>query len=90
MKNKASVLTLRVPEELKHNIKNMADQQGISINQLALNALTKEIQEMKTYNQLKNYWINRDEKDISNDFSKLLEKVKQKDNQEAIPDWDAI
>jgi hypothetical protein len=90
MKNKASVLTLRIPEELKHSIKNMADQQGVSINQLALYALTKEIQEMKTHSLLKTYWAQRDEKEISENFTKLLEKVKEKNNTDTVPDWDAI
>jgi hypothetical protein len=32
MKTKASVLTLRIPLELKHKIEQIADQQGVSIN----------------------------------------------------------
>jgi hypothetical protein len=35
MKAKASVLTIRVPVELKHKIEKIADKQGLSINQLA-------------------------------------------------------
>jgi NRPS condensation-like uncharacterized protein len=61
MKNNASLLTLRIPNELKHNIKLVAEQQGISINQLALYALTKEIKEIQTYNKLEKFWINKDE-----------------------------
>jgi predicted HicB family RNase H-like nuclease len=33
---KASVLTIRVPSDLKHRIEEVADQQGVSINQLAM------------------------------------------------------
>ena len=48
MKAKSSVLTIRVPKELKHKIERVADEQGVSINQLALYAFTKEIKEMET------------------------------------------
>ncbi|MCR1795929.1 type II toxin-antitoxin system HicB family antitoxin, partial [Leptospira sp. id769339] len=38
MKTKASVLTIRIPSELKHKIERVAEEQGVSINQLALYA----------------------------------------------------
>jgi hypothetical protein len=69
MKAKASVLTLRIPNELKHKIEKVADQQGVSINQLAMYAFTKEIQEMETYNQFSKYWKNKSKKDLFSDFS---------------------
>ena len=90
MKTNASLLTLRIPNELKHNIKIMADQQGISINQLALYALTKEIKEMQTYNQLEKFWENKKEMEINEDFKKLLLKVQEKNNQRDLPSWDRI
>jgi NRPS condensation-like uncharacterized protein len=88
--NNASLLTLRIPNELKHNIKLVAEQQGISINQLALYALTKEIKEIQTYNKLEKFWINKDESMIDENFGKLLTKIKAKDNAQEVPDWDAI
>ena len=88
MKTKASVLTLRIPYELKHNIKIMAEQQGISINQLALYALTKEMKSMQTYNYLEKYWIDKSEKELKNNYERVLKKVKDKNNEEQLPDWD--
>jgi S-adenosylmethionine hydrolase len=84
MKNNASLLTLRIPNELKHNIKLVAEQQGISINQLALYALTKEIKEIQTYNKLEKFWINKDESMIDENFGKLLTKIKAKDNAQEV------
>ena len=40
---KASVLTIRVPTDLKHRINSLAEEQGVSINQLALYMFEKEI-----------------------------------------------
>ena len=40
---KPSVLTIRVPSDLKHRIALVAEEQGISINQLAMYMFTKEI-----------------------------------------------
>ena len=43
-----NTLTIRVPEELKDRIETLAAQQGVSINQLAMYAFTKEIGELET------------------------------------------
>ena len=90
MKDNASLLTLRIPHELKHNIKLVAEQQGISINQLALYALTKEIKEIQTFNKLEKFWVHKEESNIDKNFVKLLSKIKEKNNEDEIPDWDAI
>ena len=86
MKTNASVLTIRVPNELKHKIEKMADKQGLSINQLALYAFTKEIQEMETSNYLSKYWNKKSKKEILNDFDSVMSKVKK----ENVPEWDKI
>lgn len=90
MKTKASVLTLRIPFELKHDIKLMAEKQGISINQLALYALTKEMKSLQTYSFLENYWKNKPETDLKSDYDRVLQKVRSKDNQDEVPDWDKM
>ncbi|MBN2436780.1 MAG: toxin-antitoxin system HicB family antitoxin [Spirochaetes bacterium] len=86
MKAKASVLTLRIPNELKHKIEKVADQQGVSINQLAMYAFTKEIQEMETYNQFSEYWEKKSKKEIFDDFDSVFSKVQDG----SIPDWDSM
>ena len=86
MKTKASVLTLRIPNELKHKIEKMADKQGLSINQLALYAFTKEIQEMETSNYLSKMWNKKSKKEILNDFDEVIAKVKKSN----VPEWDKI
>ena len=86
MKTNASVLTIRVPNELKHKIEKMADKQGLSINQLALYAFTKEIQEMETSNYLSKYWNKKSKKEILNDFDEVIAKVKKS----SVPDWDKL
>lgn len=86
MKTKASVLTLRIPLELKHKIEQIADQQGVSINQLALYAFTKEIKEMETYNFFEKYWKGKDKKLVSTNFDKVMAKIKERE----IPEWDKI
>jgi predicted DNA-binding protein len=86
MKTKASVLTLRLPFELKHKIEQIADEQGLSINQLALYTFTKEIEEMETYNYFEKYWKGKSKKKILNDFDNVLGKVKIRKTF----DWDKL
>ena len=86
MKAKASVLTIRVPKELKHKIEQIADQQGVSINQLALYAFTKEIKEMETSSYFNNYWKLKTKNEIYNEFDGVIKKVSKRN----VPSWDKI
>ncbi len=86
MSNGTSVLTLRIPFELKHKIELMAEKQGVSINQLAMYAFTKEMMEMETSNDLSKYWSKNSKKEIFSNFDKVLKKV----NKNKAPNWDRI
>lgn len=94
MKTKSSSLTIRVPHELKEKITLVAEQQGISVNQLAMYLFTKEItriivsSEEKEWNKLNsNYLSNQKEEDIVLNFEKVLKKIKTNTD---LPDWDKI
>ncbi|MBP7583046.1 MAG: toxin-antitoxin system HicB family antitoxin [Spirochaetes bacterium] len=86
MKAKSSVLTIRVPRELKHKIERVADEQGVSINQLALYAFTKEIKEMETSSFFNSITKSKSKKAILDDFDAVMRKVGSKE----VPDWDKI
>ena len=86
MKAKASVLTIRVPKELKHKIEQVADEQGVSINQLALYAFTKEIKELETSTFFLNYTKSKSKNEILNGFDNVMKKVKK----EKVPNWDKL
>jgi FAD synthase len=86
MKNKASVLTIRVPVDLKNKIERVAEEQGISINQLALYAFTKEIQELETSEFFSNYRGKTPKYKILSDFDAVMSKVESNEP----PDWDKI
>lgn len=86
MSKGTSVLTLRIPFELKHKIELMAKKQGVSINQLAMYAFTKEMMEMETSSYLSKYWNKKSKKEIFHNFDKVLKKVKKN----KVPNWDRI
>lgn len=86
MPSSASVLTLRLPFELKRKIEKMADKQGVSINQLAMYAFTKEIIEMETSDFFSNYCKNKPKKEILSGFDAVMKKVKKGKP----PSWDKI
>jgi hypothetical protein len=86
MKRKASILTLRMPVNLKLQIEKIADQQGVSLNQLALYIFTKEIQELETAEYFAKYLHGKSKKKIISDFDSVLEKVATKE----IPQWDKM
>ncbi|MDI7165969.1 toxin-antitoxin system HicB family antitoxin [Leptospira santarosai] len=87
MKTKASVLTIRIPIDLKHKIEKIAEQQGISINQLALYAFTKEIQDLETSQYFSKYYKGKTKKQIFSDFQNLLTETKIDGK---VPNWDKL
>jgi FAD synthase len=86
MKTKASVLTIRVPKELKHRIERIADEQGVSINQLALYAFTREIAQLEASSYFSNRVKYREKKVILEDFDTVMGKIKTAEP----PEWDAM
>lgn len=86
MKAKSSVLTIRLPKELKHRIERVADEQGVSINQLALYAFTKEIKEMETSSYFRNRLKLKDKKVILGDYDTVVKKI----GTSKLPKWDVI
>ena len=64
----------------------LADEQGLSINQLAMYMFTKELAVMDANKKLSHYWANHSKSDIYNDFDEVISKVK--DN--VLPKWDII
>ena len=83
---KANVLTLRIPAELKRRIALMAEEQGVSINQLAMYMFTKEIGTMEAGQDLAKYWQGHSKSDILRGFDEVAAKVKNRD----VPEWDKV
>jgi len=83
---KPSVMTIRVPNDLKHKIELLADEQGLSINQLALYMFTKELATMEATKKLSNYWLNHSKNDILQGFDKVISKIKPRKT----PKWDTF
>ncbi len=83
---KNSVLTIRVPSDLKHRIEAVADTQGVSINQLAMYMFTREISSFEAGNKMSKHWEGYLKEEIFNDFDTVMTKVKKQN----VPDWDEI
>lgn len=84
--SKASVLTIRVPSDLKHRIELVAEEQGVSINQLAMYMFTKEIGNLEANQTISKYWKDYSKESILTGFDEAMEKVKDR----TVPDWDKI
>jgi uncharacterized protein (DUF1778 family) len=85
MKNK-STLTIRVPEELKSKIETLAAQQGISINQFALYAFSKEIGELESAQSFRRMTQGINKKELFSRIDEILSRVPDRD----VPEWDRI
>ena len=81
---KSNVMTIRVPEELKERIESTAILQGVSINQFALYAFTKELVELENSSFFRHYLKDRKKSEILRDFDTVMGKVQNRD----VEEWD--
>jgi predicted DNA-binding protein len=83
---KRNVLTIRVPEELKERIEKLSESQGVSINQFALYAFTKELGEIETSSFFKHYYKGKTKESIYSNLNTVLAKVQNK----KVENWDKV
>lgn len=83
---KASVLTIRIPADLKHRIDLLAEEQGVSINQLAMYMFAKEIGNIESSQHISKYWQGYTKKEIEKDFDEIIDKIENR----PVPKWDKI
>lgn len=79
-----STLTIRVPDELKNKIEIYAAQQGISINQFALYAFSKEIGSLENAQSFRELTRGINKKELFSRIDELLGKVPNR----SVPEWD--
>jgi FAD synthase len=83
---KKNTLTIRVPEDLKERIEKYSAMQGVSINQFALYAFTKEIGELETNRYFSTRLRESNKQEILSGFDEVMKKVPQRE----VPDWDKV
>lgn len=83
---KTNILTIRVPSDLKQRIAHAAEEQGVSINQLALYMFTKEIGNIEAGQYMAHFLQGRSKKEILSGFDEVMSKVKK----HPVPDWDKL
>ncbi len=83
----SNVLTIRVPKDLKDRIEKMAHQQGVSMNQFAIYAFTREISELESATFFQSQYENKSSRDIMDDFDVVMKKVPI---QKKRPLWDQL
>jgi hypothetical protein len=79
-------MIIRLPNELKHKVELMAEEQGVSLNQFALYAFTKEVVQSEVNSYFSNKWGGRGKKEIFANFDAVVKKVAKK----KVPSWDKL
>jgi hypothetical protein len=79
-------MTVRIPADLKHRIEVVAEEQGVSLNQLAMYMFTRGITSLEAGNKISKYWDGYKKSEILNDFDDVMGKVKSR----KVPEWDRI
>jgi len=83
---RTNTLTIRVPEELKDRIENTALLQGVSINQFALYAFTKELSELENSQYFRAYLKGKKKSDIMQGFDTVMANIVDRETEQ----WDAL
>jgi hypothetical protein len=76
--SKASVLTIRVPTDLKSRIEVAADKQGVSINQLAMYMFTREVSGLEAGEKIAARWRGYTREQLEAGFDAAMAKVKKR------------
>lgn len=85
--NNNNVLTLRIPRDLKDSIEKAAEEQGVSMNQFAIYAFTREISELETRSFFQAQYADKTRKEIFKTFDDVMKKIPKKT---ITPDWDQM
>lgn len=83
---RTNTLTIRVPEELKDRIENTALMQGVSINQFALYAFTKELSELENSQFFRAYLKGKKKAEIMQGFDEVMASVIDRETEP----WDSM
>ena len=83
----SNVLTIRVPKDLKDRIEKMAHEQGVSMNQFAIYAFTREISELESVAFFQSQYINKKPKEIMDGFDAVMAKIPKRKKR---PSWDQL
>ena len=75
---KASVMTVRLPADLKQRIDIIADEQGVSLNQLAMYIFAKEVASFEAGNKISEYWQGYDKNEILQSFDDVMRYLFEK------------
>ena len=86
MATKRNTLTIRVPEDLKQRLEKVATLQGVSINQFALYAFTKEIADLEASSYFQSVLKGVDKKAMIQETDRILGSVPER----TVPEWDAM
>jgi hypothetical protein len=84
--SKTNILTIRVPSDLKNRIVRVAEEQGVSINQLAMYMFTKELGNIEAGQYFAYLLEGYSGKEILAGFDNVIAKVKKR----RVPDWDKL
>ena len=86
MATRTNTLTIRVPEDLKLRLEKVAMMQGVSMNQLALYAFTKEIADLETSSHFRTVLRDVDKKAMVKEMDRILASVPER----TVPEWDEL
>lgn len=84
--SKTNILTIRIPSDLKKRISKVAEEQGVSINQLAMYMFTKEIGNIEAGQYMSNFLNGHSKKETLSGFDEVMSKVKKR----RVPNWDKL
>ncbi len=84
--SKTNVMTIRIPADLKRRIEIVAEEQGVSLNQLAMYMFAREISSFEEGNRISRYWKNCSKEEIMQGFDRVMAKVGKRRS----PRWDRL
>lgn len=84
--NRAKILTVRMPVELKERLELQAKYQGVSLNQLANYFINNELSQMEMIGQLEKRLSGESIQRLKKEVQSILDKISSRN----VPEWNKI
>lgn len=85
--SKTQVMTLRIPNDLKHRLERQAKLQGVSLNNLANYLLTTQLSQLETLATIEERLYGKNLAQLKDTVASLLDNAPHNAN---LPDWDRV
>lgn len=84
MSEERATVLVRLPKDLKQRLQAQANEQGISLNQMVIYSLSREVAQLEAQRYFDKRLEGKSKENVGQNFWAVMDKVQNRE----VPDWD--